>query len=122
MLLAGVVALCCSQFAAAEDMTGAMVDEATYSLVATFRVKEGQVDRFIEEMKANTAESRKEPGVVVYRSYRSEKEPNVFVNIEAYKNKKAFETHLETPHVKKIGPILEEILIGEIEVDFILNY
>lgn len=100
----------------------AMIDKATYSLVATFRVKEGQVDRFIKAMKMNTIESRKEAGVVDYRSYQSPKDPKVFINFEAYTDKAAFDAHLASPHVKEVGPIFDEILSGPIEANFLNNY
>ncbi len=105
-----------------EASASSQIDEAGYALVATFTVKDGEVDRFIEAMKENTVESRKEEGVVDYRSYQSPDNPNVFINFEAYTDEAAFDAHLETDHVKKVGPIFDEILDGEIEVEFLDNY
>ena len=123
-LIIGVVVLM-SVFSTAHavDKSAKLLDKATYSLVATFRVKEDKIEEFREAMKYNVIESRKEPGVVVYRTYQLETDPTVFVNYETYVNKAAFDAHLETPHVKTIGPKLEkEMLSGPIEVEFLLDY
>ncbi|MFK7997419.1 MAG: putative quinol monooxygenase [Granulosicoccus sp.] len=108
--------------AMAENDASAAIDQASFALVATFRVQEGQDERFMEAMKINIDQSRLEEGVVDYRSYQSPKDPTVFINFEAYTNEAAFQAHLETAHVKAIGPLLEEILVGEIEVEFLLDY
>ena len=104
------------------DDASAMIDKATYSLVATFKVKDGHVDKFIEAMKENTKMSRQEAGVIDYRSYQSPDDPNTFINFEAYTDKAGFDAHLASDHVKAIGPIFDEILASPIEVDFLSNY
>lgn len=45
-----------AQNVSAADQTGELIDQATYSLLATFRVKPDQVDRFVDAMKVNTVE------------------------------------------------------------------
>jgi quinol monooxygenase YgiN len=98
------------------------LDKGTYALVATFTVKPGTADKFVAAMKTNVVESRKEPGVVDYRSYQSPENPLVFINFESYKDKAAFDAHLKTPHVVAIGKVFDEILAKAIEVKFLQPY
>lgn len=98
-----------------------IIDQSGYAIFVTFPVKEGQAERFAELMKYNTLESRKEPGVLVYRTYQSEDNPNVFHNFEVYTNKDALDYHRDTPHVQYISPILDEIMAGPIEVQGVLE-
>jgi quinol monooxygenase YgiN len=96
--------------AAFADDTLKEIDNGGVSLVATLKVKPGQADRFMEAMKKNVVESQKEPGVVVYRSYRAESNPNLFINFEAYKDKAAFQAHLNSHRVKEAVKVLDEVL------------
>ena len=99
-----------------------VLDTAGYAVVATFKVKEGEVNKFIEEMKINEAASRLEPGIIDYRSYQDPENPNLFVNFEAYINKQAFDDHVATPHVQRLLPILDEILTDPIDIQFLVKY
>ena len=121
MLLSSVLAISIGSAIAYDQLSGAL-DAATYTIVATFKVKDGQVERFVEEMQKNEAASRLESGVVVYRSYQDTKNPNLFVNYETYVNEDAFNTHVETDHVQALLPILEEILDGPIDIQVLNDY
>ena len=100
----------------------AVLDTAGLAVVATFLVKDGEIDRFREEMKINEAASRMEPGIRDYRTYQDRENPNLFVNFEAYVDQKAFDDHVATPHVQRLLPILEEILQEPIGITFLVHY
>ncbi|WP_136440171.1 putative quinol monooxygenase [Pacificoceanicola onchidii] len=108
--------------AAFSEAATAVLDTAGYAVVATFKVKEGEVERFAEEMKINEAASRMEPGILDYRSYQDPKTPTLFVNFEAYKDQQAFDDHVATPHVQRLLPILEDILTEPIGIQVLVNY
>lgn len=109
--------------ALAEDKTAKIIDQAKYTVIAKFIVKDDQVKRFLSEMKKNETASRKEEGVIAYRVYRSATEKNVFFNLEAFTNKEAFDFHLATPHVKKLISELEDgMLDGEVKVDIVERF
>jgi quinol monooxygenase YgiN len=103
----------------AEDTTAPILDAAGYSLVATFTVKPDAKDAFIAAMQANVEASRLEPGVVMYRSYQSSSDPLIFVNVELYNDKAAFDAHLASAHVVKISEEFKTILAKDIDVVFI---
>lgn len=119
VLLAGSLTLG-AQTAFAEDASASMLDKAGYSLVATFTVKPDAKDAFIKAMQANVAASRLEPGVILYRSYQSSSDPLVFVNVELYSDKAAFDAHLASPHVATISEEFKAILAKDIDA-VILN-
>jgi quinol monooxygenase YgiN len=98
------------------------IDKATYCLFAKLTVKSDQVDKFVSAMKTAIAESRKEPGVVDYRSYRSDRDANVFFNFEAFADKAAFDAHVASPHIAAAGKIFAEVLAGPIEVEIVTNH
>ncbi len=100
----------------------AIIDQAGHTIFVTFPVKEGSADRFMEIMKYNVEESRKEEGVLVYRTYRSSEDSNVFYNYEVYKDEAALDFHRETPHVKFIAGIFDDILSGPVGVQVINEY
>jgi len=114
-------AICAGVFAwattaMADDMASGSLDSAGYALVATFTVKPDAKAQFVDAMKENISASRKEPGVVLYRSYQKSSDPLIFVNVELYKDKAAFDAHLKTPHVTKIGETFKSILAKDIDV------
>ena len=109
-----------SVFAACD--VSANADKATYALIATFHVKDGQADRFMTAMKKNIAASRKEPGVVAYLSYRSETDPNVFLNFESYVDKNAFKAHVDSAHVKEVNKVNDEILAKPLDLLMLVPY
>lgn len=106
----------------AKDTVSTTIDAAAYTVIAKFTVKPEQIERFLTEMKTNEIASRNEPGVVVYRVYRSSEALNVFFNLEAFTDKAAFDAHLATPHVKKLIASLDDMLEGEVKVNVVTSY
>ncbi len=107
---------------AATHTASAEIDKATYCLFAKFTVKSEQVDKFVSAVKTAIAESRKEPGVVDYRSYRSDKDANVFFNFEAFADKAAFDAHVASPHIAAASKIFAEVLTEPIEGEIVTTY
>jgi quinol monooxygenase YgiN len=117
--LAMIAAVMFGTSVALADSASETLDKGGYPLVAFFTVKEGQRDAFIKLMREVTEESRKEPGAIDYRSYQTQDSPLQFVNFEVFKDRAAFEAHLNTPHVKKALEAFKQILAKDVEVKFL---
>jgi quinol monooxygenase YgiN len=117
--VAMMVAVMLGSSLARADSVSETLDKGGFPLLAFFTVKEGQREAFIKLMQEVIENSRKEPGAVDYRSYQSPDSPLQFVNFEVFKDKEAFDAHLNTPHVKKALEAFKEILAKDVEVKFL---
>ena len=122
LLLACVIGTMVATQATFADDAIKEIESGKVALIAILKVKPGQEDRFMAAMKANVAASQKEPGVVVYRSYQSEKDPNLFINFEAYRDKAAFQAHLDSDHVKVVGKVNDEVLTEPVGITMLTPY
>jgi autoinducer 2-degrading protein len=69
-----------------------------YVVCVTVKVKEENVDQFIEAMGIIHAGTRTEPGNVRYDVLQAEDDPTKFFIYEAYHRKDDFPAHQQTPH------------------------
>ncbi len=80
------------------------------SLVARLPIKEGKMDEAINMFKELMKEVAKEEGTLSYTINRPQKDPNMLVVMERYKDKAALDFHSSTPHFKaffaKIGALM----------------
>jgi quinol monooxygenase YgiN len=78
----------------------------------TFKVKEGDVNKFIEYTKSNVNNSIKEKGVKRFEFYVDSENNNYFELFEIYESKEDQLKHRETEHFKlwknKILVLIEE--------------
>ena len=72
-----------------------------FVLVVNIRIKPESVDKFMQGLKANAREARKEPGCRQFEVLVDPKEPTKVMLFEVYDDEKAFEAHQATPHFKK---------------------
>ena len=72
-----------------------------FVLVVNIRIKPESVDKFMQGLKANAREARKEPGCRQFEVLVDPKEPTKVMLYEVYNDEKAFEAHQQTPHFKK---------------------
>ncbi|TRW27146.1 antibiotic biosynthesis monooxygenase [Flavobacterium zepuense] len=74
---------------------------------ATWKVREGQIDKVLNLLKTVRAESIKETGNLFYKIHQSISEPNILVLAEGYTGEAAVAEHRNSSHY-------QELVIGEI--------
>ncbi len=67
--------------------------------IATMRLQPGEHTDFMHAAAQLIAATRQEAGCISYDLQRSVTDPQVFVFLERWSTRDAFEAHLETPHV-----------------------
>lgn len=67
-------------------------------LAVTWMAKTGRESEVAGVFEKLTAESRKEPGCIVYQVHKHKTEPRRFFIYEQYKDDAALEAHRTTPH------------------------
>ena len=72
-----------------------------FVLVVNIRVKPENVDKFMQALKANAREARKEPGCQQFEVLVDPNDKTKVMLYEVYNDDKAFEAHQQTPHFKK---------------------
>ncbi len=70
------------------------------SLVAKLPIKEGKMDEAVAAFKELMVEVAKEEGTLSYTINRPQKDPNMLVVMERYRDKAALDFHSSTPHFK----------------------
>jgi len=93
------------------------------SVIASVRVKAGRVSEFIEILKSNVTEVRKEKGCIEYSPTVDidsglpvqKLDKNIVTILEKWENVEALRAHLKTPHMlayrEKVKDIVEELSI-----------
>lgn len=80
------------------------------ALLAYMRVQPGTQQQFLDAAQNVIAESRKEPGNLVYNLHQSKKNPQEFVLYEMFRTKDDLTLHKNSSYVKdflnKVQPIL----------------
>jgi (4S)-4-hydroxy-5-phosphonooxypentane-2,3-dione isomerase len=70
-------------------------------LVVNIRIKPENVDRFMQALKVNAREARKEPGCRQFEVLVDPKESTKVMLFEVYDDERAFDAHQATPHFRK---------------------
>jgi quinol monooxygenase YgiN len=87
-------------------------------LAVTWMAKAGREPEVVEVFTKLSAESRKEPGCVLYQVHRHKTEPRRFFVYEQYNDDAALEAHRASPHflqyAKKELPKLGERVEGHL--------
>lgn len=88
-------------------------------VIATLRIKAEQVDAFRTHMAGmtRTVESQ-EQGNHFYRGYAT-KDPQVFVALEAYRDRDALDAHGNSDHVAAVMPKVGAMLEGDVQVEIL---
>ncbi|MDR7127967.1 quinol monooxygenase YgiN [Algoriphagus sp. 4150] len=79
---------------------------------ATWKVKQGEIDKVLDLLKTVREESIKEDGNLFYKVHQSNLDANTLVLYEGYINEAAIEEHRNSSHFQelvlgKIVPLLE---------------
>lgn len=85
-------------------------------VTAIFKAKPGKEEELRGELHAGATASWQEPGVRSYNVHEVIDQPGTFMNIEVYVDTAAFDSHLETPHVKAFIGKLNDLLAEELTV------
>jgi quinol monooxygenase YgiN len=73
-----------------------------YILTVTLKIKAEHREAFVEAMLGDaTGSVRDEPGCLRFDVIQDEEDPNTLYLHEVYRDKTAFEAHLEAPHFLK---------------------
>ncbi len=85
-------------------------------VIATLKIQDGKQAGFEALMKDLTAQVRaKEASCKLYQLHKTD-DATVYVMLEQYTDKAAFDAHMVTPHFKELGGKLGQFLAGAPEV------
>jgi quinol monooxygenase YgiN len=74
-----------------------------YVVCAKWTAKKGEADNVAEAIRKLVPLSRRESGVLRYQPHRDPKNPNVFFIYEQYADAGAYQSHLDSEHVRQHG-------------------
>lgn len=77
-------------------------------IVARVAAKPDQVDAVREILLGLIQPTRDEPGCINYLLLQNETDPTDFTFVELWRDRSAFEAHLETPHFKAAAARLQD--------------
>ena len=87
------------------------------TIIAKSIVKDGKKEEFKRVAEELIIESRKEKGCISYNLYESQKNKNVVVFIEEWKDEVAIQLHNNSEHFKKIIPELGNLREGSSDIE-----
>ena len=73
----------------------------SFVLQVSIRIKPENVDAFMQRLRENASNARKEPGCKTFDVLVDPKDSAKIMLFEVYDDEKAFEAHQATPHFKK---------------------
>jgi quinol monooxygenase YgiN len=79
-------------------------------VTAIFKAKPGKETELRNELHGGASASWNESGVRGYHVHELIDQPGTFMNVEVYENEAAFQSHLETAHVKSFIGKLDDLL------------
>lgn len=90
-----------------------MENQDQVHVFATWKVKEGEIDKVLDLLKTVREESIKEAGNIFYKIHQSNSESNTLILFEGYTSEAAVEAHRNAAHfqdlvIGKIIPLLEK--------------
>jgi quinol monooxygenase YgiN len=86
------------------------------SIIAKFKVNEGEEQNFLTLTKDLIQASKAEAGCIEYDLHKNIKEPLTFCMIEKWKDQEAVDFHNKTSHFTNAVPKIVEIAQAEIDV------
>ncbi len=84
-----------------------MENQNPVHVFATWKVKEGQIDKVLNLLKTVRDESVKESGNLFYKIHQSNADPNTLVLFEGYTSEAAVAEHRNSSH-------FQELVLGQI--------
>jgi quinol monooxygenase YgiN len=86
------------------------------TVVATFQAKPGKEKELREALIGLLAPTRKEAGCVNYDLHAPPEDPAKFLFYENWSGKAALDAHLQTSHVQKLLPRMDELCMAHPEI------
>ncbi|MGE3879465.1 MAG: putative quinol monooxygenase [Planctomycetota bacterium] len=74
------------------------------------------VDKLAEAMLRNRDASRREPGCLRYEVARSAADPLLLITIEEWRDRAAFDRHMQTPHVAELLAAVPDLVAAAPEI------
>ncbi len=90
----------------------------TLTLIAHLHVKPEKVKQLKKICEGFVAPTRAEAGCLDYHFHISNDDPLHFMFYETWKNRKIFEAHLKTPHLRKFWATRMKYLRKDVDITF----
>jgi quinol monooxygenase YgiN len=74
-----------------------------YVVTAKWTAKEGEEEAVAQTVQEIAHRSRAEPGMLLYQPHRDPENPRVFFFYEQYANAEAYQAHLDSEHMQRLG-------------------
>jgi quinol monooxygenase YgiN len=74
-----------------------------YVVTAKWTAKDGEEEAVARAVEQIVEHSRAEPGMLLYQPHRDPENPRVFFFYEQYADAGAYQAHLESEHMKRLG-------------------
>lgn len=92
------------------------MDEQNLRVVVKLPSRSDRVDETRNLLESLVEPSRKEDGCLSYELLQNIDDPTDFTVIETWEDGAAYEGHLNSPHVQRALPQLQELLAGELDI------
>jgi quinol monooxygenase YgiN len=74
-----------------------------YVVIARWRARAGEEDAVARAFAEIVPASRAEPGILSYQVHRDPEDPAVFTIYERYRDEAAYQAHLDSEHMQRLG-------------------
>ena len=88
-------------------------------IIATLVAKKAHADEVRNLLTPAVKDFRAEPGCLGYVLMEDRKHAGRFMTYETWQDEAALKAHMHSPTMEKLGPLLKELLDGEIKQDFL---
>lgn len=77
-----------------------------YASIFSVTVKEDRLADFLAAFDEVMPHSAAEEGIIRFEMFRDLKDPLTFTVIDLFRDKAAYDSHSQTPHIARLGPAL----------------
>jgi len=86
-------------------------------VIATFRIRPGALEPFVEAAYALIDVARREAGCIYYDLHASVTDPDRVMCFEQWSDRAAFDTHFATPHLAAFSAAIKDfVLSSKVEI------
>ena len=89
-------------------------------VIARIVAKVGREDELKAVLRGMIAPTHAEPGQKAYDLFQSD-DPRRFYFVETWASQEAFDFHAATPHFQALGPAIEPLTEGPVELNFVVR-
>ena len=95
-----------------EAVTHALPDEP-YIAIATMTVVPARRADFLRAMEMVMKQSAREEGLISFQLVANRQDPNIFTAVDVFRDRAAYDTHLQMPYTGQLVAQLDGCLVGE---------